>query len=210
MSILAIGPHRVTNASIEHPVVDEMLTGVRLQVLYSDPPWGDGNLRYWATMNKKMTGAEHTPLTYSALVDRIRGLAERHLSGWLCIETGMRWELEVRRTLFHGYRAVASHLIYYASGGMWLPNVLVVGRNDGGTEELPLSDLHGLKDRGGMLAKEVVRRAGAGPGTAVLDPCCGMGFTARAAVAAGATFYGNEFNAVRLNKTIAFLQKATR
>lgn len=43
--IQTIGPHKVTNASVEQPEVDQMLVGERVSILYSDPPWGDGNLK---------------------------------------------------------------------------------------------------------------------------------------------------------------------
>jgi DNA modification methylase len=41
----------------------------------------------------------------------------------------------------------------------------------------------------------------------VLDPMCGMGYTAQATVDAGLSFRGNELNQKRLEKTIKRLQK---
>ena len=45
------------------------------------------------------------------------------------------------------------------------------------------------------------------PGGVVLDPCCGKGFTARAAVAAGMRFRGVELNPARAEVTVAWLSK---
>ena len=42
----------------------------------------------------------------------------------------------------------------------------------------------------------------------VLDPMCGMGYTAQATAGMGLTFRGNELNATRLRKTIDRLQKS--
>jgi predicted methyltransferase len=39
-------------------------------------------------------------------------------------------------------------------------------------------------------------------GDKILDPCCGMGYTAQIAIDNGMYFYGNELNAKRLQKTI--------
>lgn len=44
----------------------------------------------------------------------------------------------------------------------------------------------------------------------VLDPCCGKGYTARAAVAHGLTFRGNELNPERAAVTVAWLEKHAR
>ena len=40
-----------------------------------------------------------------------------------------------------------------------------------------------------------------------LDPMCGMGFTAQASINRGMSFYGNELNKKRLEKTILRLKK---
>jgi predicted methyltransferase len=41
----------------------------------------------------------------------------------------------------------------------------------------------------------------------VLDPMCGMGYTAQAAIKYGLAFRGNELNSVRLQKTIDRLHR---
>ena len=47
-------------------------------------------------------------------------------------------------------------------------------------------------------------------GQIVLDPCCGLGNSARIAVEHGMTFFGNELNAARLAKTEKILRRAVR
>src|SRR5690348_15319918 len=90
--MLQIGPHKVTNVSIERLEVNSMLSGETVDILYSDPPWGDGNLKYWAAMNKKMSGREFTPISYEALIERFRELIECYVDGHVLIETGLRWQ----------------------------------------------------------------------------------------------------------------------
>jgi hypothetical protein len=200
--IQEIGPHKVTNESVESPLVDAMLAGDRVSVLYSDPPWGDGNLKYWATMNRKMTGKTYSPLTYSALVSRLRGLVEKYVDGHVFIETGPRWERETVDALGGLLQSVRVYRLRYRSGNAMLSNVLIYGVT--GQRHAPMAF-----DPTGMCGPEVPRRciaAVASAGGIVLDPCCGMGYSAKAAVAAGMRFRGNEFNAKRLQKTIDFLK----
>jgi hypothetical protein len=200
--IQEIGPHKVTNESIESPLVDAMLSGERASVLYSDPPWGDGNLKYWATMNRKMTGKMHRPLTYAALVSRIVSLIEKYVDGHVFIETGPKWEAETVEALGGSLHGARVYRLKYRSGSKLLSNVLIYGVTD---------KRHSLMtfDPSEMCGPEVPRRciaSVASPGGIVLDPCCGMGYSAKAAVAAGMRFRGNEFNAKRLQKTVDFLK----
>jgi hypothetical protein len=204
--MLLIGTHRITNESVEHPAIDAMLDtlgGRKIDCLYSDPPWGDGNMRYWVTMNKKMTGAVHPALTYEALVARLFSFVHRHVDGHVFVETGTRWgEMLGDRFLAEGMHKVQSIKLRYRSGSALLENDLILGCTHPGAA----FDASGLEAiNGAALSQEVLKRIRA-PGGVVFDPCCGMGYTARAAVHNGMTFLGNDFNAKRLAKTISFLQ----
>jgi hypothetical protein len=202
--IKEIGLHKVTNASIDDPIVDQMLAGEKVHVMYSDPPWGDGNLRYWVTMNKKMTGNEYKPLTYDALINRIVDLIQNHVDGHVFIETGLKWEAETIEKIQGLVHNIRTYRLQYKSGSRMLENVLIYGVTD---TSHPLMDF----DPSGMSGVAVPTKcieAVAKPNAIALDACCGMGYTARAAVNAGMRFRGNEFNAKRLQKTIDFLEKA--
>lgn len=202
--IKKIGPHTITCASIENPIVDLMLQGHgrKVRVLYSDPPWGDGNLKYWATQNRKMTGAVFTPLTYDALVNRILDLTQKYVQGHIFIETGLRWEKMLMDSFAKaGLLNVQSHRMEYASGSKMLVNVAVSASNIPSTPFGQLPDVAAID-----YIAEVIRATGAVPGSLVLDPCCGMGYTAAAAIKTGMVFAGNEFNSVRLAKTIKRLE----
>lgn len=170
--------------------------------MYSDPPWGDGNLRYWATMNRKMTGKEFAPLTYKVLIDRIIDLIRKYVDGHVFIETGLRWEQETIAAIQGLVTGIRTYRLQYRSGSKMLQNVMIYGVTD--TRHAPMTF-----DPTGMTGHEVSRRcieSVAIPDGIVLDPCCGMGYSARAAVQAGMRFRGNEFNAKRLQKTIDFLK----
>ena len=50
-----IGKHTINCQTINEVNFNTLLEGRKANILYSDPPWGDGNLKFWATMNKKQT-----------------------------------------------------------------------------------------------------------------------------------------------------------
>lgn len=204
--IKVIGDHKVTNASIEDPIVDRMLAGEKVNIFCSDPPWGDGNLKYWATMNRKMSGREFTPINYETLIGRIRELITRYVDGHVLLDTGIRWEQQTIEMLVPVVHRIRSFRVRYRSGSRMLECVTLAGVTDPSYPDMPF-------DPTGMHGYEVPRRcvqSVATPGGIVFDPCCGMGYAAKAAVASGMRFRGNEFNPVRLAKTIKFLERVTR
>ena len=48
--------HSLLNKSIETIDFHNWLKDKKAYVFYSDPPWSDGNLKYWATLNNRQTG----------------------------------------------------------------------------------------------------------------------------------------------------------
>jgi len=205
--ITIIGPHKVTCGSLVSGEVDQMLAGETVAVFYSDPPWGDGNLAYWRTMAKKMTGQELAQVNHEQLYDRITALIVKYVRGYVFIETGLRWrEYVVGRLRIAGLTDLKVQSLFYESGAKLQENLLVSGRS---SMMVPLFSLDPSPYRGAELVRRVIGSV-ATPGGLVLDPCCGMGYTARAAVAAGMRFAGNELNQARLDKTIAFLRKHER
>lgn len=128
-----------------------------------------------------------------------------YVTGYVCIETGVRWEKYVCDRLEKSdVRRLRVFRVKYASGGRFLENLLICGCL--ADKILPEEAFHPSPYRGVELPTYVISRL-ADPGKLVLDPCCGMGYTARATVAAGMAFRGNELNRARLAKTMRFLQK---
>ncbi len=198
-----IGPHAVTCASVDDPVVDSLLSGEKIKVLYSDPPWGTGNLRYWVTVNKRHTGRDFRPLTYAELQARFVSLIGRYVDGFAFVETGVKWEDELASALSAVLHNIKIERVKYRSGSKILESSVVYGGTSPSyVARVSLSGAIGLP----MVVQAV--KSVAVEGGLCCDPCCGMGYTARAAVAAGMRFRGNEFNEKRLSKTIAFLKKS--
>lgn len=194
-----IAAHRVTNLNVVDPGVDELFSdGRKALILYSDPPWGEGNTKYWATMATKMTGKPHASVGYEALIGRIFDLIGKRVKGHVFIETGLRWEDDtLRRMALVGLRNVERTSLRYGGG---LENILLFGSFAGGR-----ADLSRLTGKSGAKVAEEAIAPLAVPGEILFDPCCGMGYSARAALLHGMEFRGNELNAKRLEKTIARL-----
>jgi hypothetical protein len=199
-----IGLHRVTNLNIVDPGVDRLFSdGRKADIYYGDPPWGGGNVKYWATMAKKMTGANVEVISYEALMDRIFNLIARHVAQHVFLETGLRWEDDLLERMKRiGLKNIERQSIFYGSGKTLYENVIAFGSFTGAVGNLPR--LAGL--RGRKLPLEAIRPF-ARPGGIILDATCGMGYSAQAAVDLGMEFRGNELNAARLEKTKARLAR---
>lgn len=189
------GPHLTAQGSVMGPQVEELLP---VEVLYSDPPWGDGMLKRFASTVEKATGMRPAQPSFEQVCERFGQLTES-VSGHVFLEVGQK---------SHGLllEAVRPHLsdvsvtpFYYGSN---IQAVLIYGNRGGGAAP-DLSDLGKLK--GLPFVKHILGKV-AVPGARVLDPCCGAGYTARAAVHHGMLFRGNELNPARLEKTESFLR----
>lgn len=200
-----IGLHKITNASIEDPILDRMLAGEKARVLYTDPPWGDGNMKYWTTLNKKMTGKVYAPLSYQALLDRVMDLAKKYVEGHVFIETGTNWGAQVKKTMEKaGLVNMTAFNLQYRSGAEILPMLMLYGSTSA-KYSYDKSKFVPTTEKGATLVRKCLEVVGE-EGQIVIDPCCGMGYTAKAALHMKMKFRGNEFNSERLKKTLEFLK----
>lgn len=207
--IQQIGPHRVRHGNVmDSAGIEALMAGELADIIYSDPPWGLGNLRYWQTMNKKMTGQDLGQAgSLEAFLDQILSLSARYAKNILLIEYGVRWEEELKgMASAHGLTHVGRCTPIYSSANLPL-HLHVFAKQP---VALPEGYLQGLNGTKGF---ETVMRATAPfavPGGVVLDMCCGMGYSAQMAIRHGMRFRGNELNAARLAKTVKRLTKDAR
>lgn len=157
--------------------------------VYSDPPWGESNLKFWRTHNQQ-TGH---PVDWPAFLDRFFAICNRHRPGgpWF-VETGVRFVSDCERASPIGL--TERYECRYRAGSKWLPNVLLVFGGHAPKPPIPEADRHGQK-----LIRWAI--SGLPSGSAVLDPCCGLGGTAKACKKLGLAFFGNELNPKRLDRT---------
>lgn len=206
------GIHRVQHGDVTKGIA-QLMQNDRAHIMYSDPPWGEGNIKYWATQNKKMAGDVNEPAPLAEFLGAVFGIAAAYVTDYLLIEYGQRWAGEIQtRGVAAGFQPRGIIKLLYRSGGKLLPLDLHVFTR--GAQPIPAGYIEAVTNTYGYdtlkhalhpLIKQV---AAAGVRPIVLDPCCGMGYTAQAAIDCGAAFRGNELNKVRLAKTIARLQKA--
>lgn len=195
-----IGVHRITNLSVENSGVEELFAdGSKAHITYVDPPWGEGNMKYWTTLMAKQCGVKPAALPFATLLQRIISLAVANTKNMVFIENGVKWESQVAEAMqAGGLHSVRITRIDYSEGPMSFISAAVPGASDSGY--VP-PRLRGVKLPTHCIAAHALA------GGVVFDPCCGMGYTAKAAVSAGMRFFGNELNPSRLEKTIEFLER---
>ena len=197
---IVIGRHRMLCGDITEGAVDVLMGDERAHVIYSDPPWGPGNQRYWHTMRER--GAVPRTPWPDFLAAFCRACAKYRTSNTpVFVEMGLRWVDELDASM----RAVGlppqrRWAITYGPKKSALPNVLSLFGHSSIEIDLP-SPPHGEPVTRAILGA-VVR-----PGDIVLDPCTGLGMTSRITHALGGYYRGTEMNAKRLAKTIAWLEK---
>ena len=204
--ITTVGPHRVKHGNVMVGI-EELMGNDTAEIVYSDPPWGEGNIKYWETMNKKMNNVEtKSAVPLPAFLNQIFSIATKYSNNMILIEYGMKWcddikEYGAKHGLIHNGIAI----LKYRSGSKFYPlHLHIFSKKE---IVLPSNYLESLRDTFGM---DTLRRAiepFKKSGKIILDPCCGMGYTAQIALETGMFFRGNELNEARLTKTIARLQK---
>ena len=204
MKTIKIGKHTVSNEDVQHVDFNKLLEGSKAHILYTDPPWGDGNMKYWCTLNKRHTGQEIEAMSYKTLIKIIKDMIKNHVDGYVFLETGNQWLDETLEDIKDVIYNQKVYSLRYKSGSKLLTNPVIVGTTN---PNLVLPNLdalegaideHSLKIAIPLLAKE---------GAILLDPTCGMGNSARSAIQNKMRFVGNEFNSKRLEKTIISLKK---
>ena len=205
--VIQIGKHRVRHGNVMDGL-GELMGSETADFIYSDPPWGQGNLTYWQTMNKKMTGAEPVSINYEEFLLFLFLQIKKYAKDKVVIEYGCKWNDDVKRRaeevglVHHG-----STVCYYRAGSKMLPCDIhfistgspIVLADDFKDQCTKLQDL--------KLVKSIFDYLEIPDQGICLDPMCGMGFTAQAAKDRGLAFRGNELNRKRLQKTIDRLEK---
>lgn len=199
-----IKQHRVANVSIEKLNMDELMKGRKARVLYSDPPWSNGNLRYWTTIRKRHTGISDEPISYDELIAVLKNIITNYVDGYVFIEVSVKLEKEVMESFSEVLYNLKAVEVLYKAGDKLYPNLVVYGTTS--PDYKYNLDIDPKNSFDVKLPSDCIKNI-ALLNEIVLDPCCGLGLTAQAAINNGMIFYGNEFNRKRLNETIRRLAK---
>lgn len=197
----AIGPHRLLVGDVTAGTVKDLMGGELADVVYSDPPWGPGNLQFWATMHARGSVPRET---WPRFLDAFCSSVVKHTrpEAPIFVEMGLRWVDDLDAAMRSwGLGRRRRWDITYGSKRRPLPNTLLLYGPTNVVVTLP-DPPHGEPVTLAVLGA-VVR-----PGVVVLDPCTGFGMTARITHRLGGVFRGTELNPQRLARTAAWLQKA--
>jgi len=193
-----VGAHRVVIGDVMDGAVLRCMGSERAAVIYSDPPWGEGNLRYWRT-HAGDSSRPRWDLFVAAWTASVA--AARAPDAPVFIEMGERWADDFAAALARvGIVVTQRWTVLYRSGARLLPNALLYAGP-------PMRDGFDPSALNAAALPRACVAEVARPGAIVLDPCCGKGYTARAAVRAGMRFRGVELNPKRAEITLAWLRK---
>lgn len=179
---------------LTHERAATALADNKADIVYSDPPWGQGNLRYWRTHAGQQVEVEWSGflgLFCDVVAESIRPGAH------VFVEMGLRWVDQLSGEMAaRGLPEVARWRCRYSA--QKLPNALWYSGPGAACDP---TDMSGVAMTSHVLGSVAV------PGALVFDPCCGKGMTARCAVRHGMRFAGVELNPARAAVTIDWLSR---
>jgi hypothetical protein len=168
---------------------------------YTDPPWGNGNLKYWDTMNKKMNQVATDQIDQERLENRCVELICKNVKHYAFIVYGVREAESLMAKLRVQPNVTDIQYIEkkYRSGAKWLKNcVIAVTLNAAPKEDWTAL----LTNQDGRAGLHVVAKKFQGKYQSVMDCFIGQGFYLETFDEYGYNVIGNELNQARLTKAI--------
>lgn len=208
----SIGPHRLLAGDVTTPgALDTLMRGERADIIYTDPPWGPGALQMFATMHRRGSApAVAWPEFLRRFCERIAAARAKGRDTPVFVEMGERWADETAAAMTAADMPVARMLTTTYGSGAKLTKQRVLYSGPVMTVRLDVEGKRGEKLPVECLrAVQMMTPVGADQGPRiVLDPCCGLGLTAKATQRRRMCFRGLELNPARLARTAAWLRVA--
>jgi hypothetical protein len=202
--ITQIGVHRVQCGNLMDGI-DKLMDGQIADLVYSDPPWGEGNLKYWETIRQRHTGDKvrrENPL--GPFLDKFFEVSAKYSKNVVIVLYGIQWESQVLEVASkHGLTRRHLCTPKYRAGSALLPVHLHVFSKT--PIVIPEGYSEAVESRVGYASIEQRILPFLKSGQLLVDPCTGEGSTSQFAIDHDAVLYGNELNEKRLSKTIAKL-----
>jgi hypothetical protein len=197
--------HRLTVGSITDEPIKLMLKGRSADVLYCDPPWDDGHMKSFARVASRARTVPVIPIPWTTFMHGLVDIIRDHVRGWVFVEMGNLHVEQTRGYLLDVLDEVHRHEIFYGSPRR--PAALLVAHTEDPTLPRRWRMSEAASNGGLRQVKSIVASVGR-PGQVLLDPCCGLGLSAKAAIASGMAFYGNELDPSRARVTRELLEGA--
>lgn len=194
-----LGQHRVRVGSVLDGV-DDLVGGDDVSVVYTDPPWGPGALSYFETLTASHVGAKKASVEFDAFMEALYVVFDKYASRLLILEYGIKWRSRVVGAMrARGFAHLGTFTRYYSGGSKKLPMDVNLFSREG------LRPPEGYQDtflnEPPAAAMKAILAPFAVEGGVLLDPCCGTGYMASAAIHHGMRFLGNEISPKRLEDT---------
>jgi hypothetical protein len=202
----SFGPHRLRLGSImDHELLDR-----QAEILFSDPPWSDGMLKAFATITARHTGRVPKQPTFARLADRFADVIDSCVTRWVFIECSTRTIDVMSFAILRRIPSFRLRVVEFTYGRRGQKAAMIQGGLWDWPPVVDLAGARGVEIRRRCLAPVAVSfRQTSGRGARVLDPCCGSGLVARAALPLGMMFIGNELNPSRHAIAAKFLERNT-
>lgn len=195
-----IGPHRLLAGDLTAGAVAAVMGSDLADVIYTDPPWGPALLQTFATLHEKGSVPRLPWAAFLAELAMQISLAIAPRAP-VFVEMGLRWVDELDAAMDAvGLPPRRRWAVTYGAKNHPLPSAVSLYGERDVRVDLPVPP-HGEPVTRAILGA-VVR-----PGMVVLDPCTGLGMTARATHLLGGSFRGVELTAARLERTAAWLRR---
>lgn len=203
-SMLSVGPHKIETKSIEDVDYSSLLGGETADILYTDPPWGDRMMSFFGTMREKQTDQSGDNISYEAMLRTLRDIIDDHVEGIVVVTVSMDDDT-VQTILSPVLHNADTQITQYRGGGeLRKCKTLLAGTAPEYSFSGDISRTQGM-----TMATETIHHAkDAADGNLVLDPMCGQGNAAVAAIKNGCRFAGNEFNIARVNDAVDRIKTA--
>ncbi len=196
----------VVTGGLEGPAIAELLRRGTADMIWADPPWGQGLLRYFYTLNKNRVAR----IDWDEFLTLFCGACLQMCpEGPIYVAMGNKWtEGLAKRMSEFGVREIDREIVYYPTGAGPRPCTLWLGAT---VDQPPLNvpaEVVGSSTKARSLLRVVVWCLQRHPkANIVLDLCCGKGQTARAAIRENRTFWGLELNPDRAEVTRKILNR---
>ena len=207
--MITVNGHILTNGNISG---DQLTTALSsnypngVDWCYTDPPWGNGNLKYWATINKKMTNTSINQIDQYTLEDRVVDIFTTYVRNYTFVVYGVKEaeSLMAKARSKGNVRDVQYIEKKYNAGSKWLKNCIIcITLNDAPVVDwVPVfSGQHGIN---GLKS---ICKMFSGRSSSCLDMFIGVGHYLNVLDSYGFKVIGNELNRARLSKAIAKINK---
>lgn len=194
-----VGPHHFLCGDLEAGDF-EKLHCPPADLVYCDPPWGPGIAKIFRTK----AGVPNPNLDYPQFLASLGDIFRRYVRGEVWLDMGCRWiDLLDKIMAQSGARTLGIYETFYGRPSrparLW--------RGAFVNSNFPLVEGKGPTGLSGEKIAEWIFNFCAQPGGIVIDPCIGLGMTARFAHRYGMICYGMELHPRRLAVTIEWLAK---